>query len=224
MREQADPNSIKVGFIGTGVMGRPMAGQILKAGYPLYVYNRTASRAQTLVDAGATYCESPAAVAAACDVVFTIVGFPPDVEAVYLGDAGIVEAAKPGTILVDMTTSRPDLAKTIAEKATAKDVQVLDAPVSGGDVGAKSGSLSIMVGGDKAAFDLVVPLFELMGQNIVDQGPAGSGQHTKMANQIAIASTMLGMCESLRYALSASLDPERVLESISKGAAGIRGR
>lgn len=220
MIEKVDPQTTKVGFIGTGVMGAPMAGHILQAGYSLSVYNRTASRAQGLVDAGATRCQTPAEVAAQCDVIFAIVGFPPDVESVFLGAEGIVSAAKSGSVIVDMTTSRPDLAKTIAEAASEKGVHSLDAPVSGGDIGAQKGALSIMVGGSRDAFDAVLPLFERMGQNIVYQGPAGSGQHTKMANQIAIASTMLGVCESLRYAQASGLDPETVLSSITKGAAG----
>lgn len=220
MIQKVDPKTTRVGFIGTGVMGAPMAGHLVRAGYRLSVYNRTASKAQALVEAGATLCESPGAVAEACDVVFAIVGFPPDVESVFLGTAGIVASAKPGSILVDMTTSRPDLAQKIAQSAASKGLHALDAPVSGGDVGAKKGSLSIMVGGERAAYDAVLPLFQLMGQNVVYQGPAGSGQHTKMANQIAIASTMMAMCESLRYAQSAGLDAETVLSSISKGAAG----
>jgi 3-hydroxyisobutyrate dehydrogenase len=215
-----DPKVTKVGFIGTGVMGNPMATHILNAGYELYVYNRTESRAQSLVDSGATFCETPGAVAAECDVIFAIVGFPPDVESVFLGEQGIVAAAKAGSIIVDMTTSKPELAVEIAKVAAVKDVHSLDAPVSGGDIGAQKGVLSIMVGGEEAAFEAVLPLFKLMGANIVYQGPAGSGQHTKMANQIAIASTMIGMCESLAYAKAAGLDLETVLSSISKGAAG----
>ena len=201
-------------------MGAPMASHLLAAGYKLFVHNRTASRADELVAAGATYCESPGEVAAAADITFAIVGFPPDVEAVFLGAGGIVESAKPGSIIVDMTTSRPDLAVEIASAAEAKGLSALDAPVSGGDVGARSGQLSIMVGGPEDAFKAVLPLFDLMGGNVVYQGPAGSGQHTKMANQIGIASTMLAMCESLTYAKHAGLNPETVLASISKGAAG----
>ena len=214
------PEKTTLGFIGTGVMGAPMANHLLKAGYQLYVHNRTASRAQALVDAGATYCETPGEVAAKCDVTFAIVGFPPDVKSVFLGDFGIIASSKPGSIIVDMTTSKPDLAVQIAAAAAAKNVIALDAPVSGGDIGARSGALSIMVGGAKDAFDTILPLFDLMGGNVVYQGLAGSGQHTKMANQIAIASTMMAMCESLTYAKHAGLDPETVLESISKGAAG----
>ncbi|MEM8867615.1 MAG: NAD(P)-dependent oxidoreductase [Verrucomicrobiota bacterium] len=220
MMKTISPETTTIGFVGTGVMGCPMALHLQEAGYQLFVHNRTASRARPLVDGGATFCETPGAVAAQSDVIFAIVGFPPDVESVFLGEAGILQAAKEGAIIVDMTTSRPDLAVKIAKEAAVKGVTALDAPVSGGDVGAKNGALSIMVGGEQAAFEALLPLFELMGGNIVYQGPAGSGQHTKMSNQIAIASTMLAMCESLTYAKAAGLDPETVLASISKGAAG----
>ena len=212
--------STKIGFIGTGVMGNPMASHILKEGYELYVYNRTSAKTQSLVASGAHACDSPGSVAEMCDIIFAIVGFPKDVENVFLGSNGIVEKAKPGSIIVDMTTSTPDLAKKIASVAIKKGLHSLDAPVSGGDVGAKSGMLSIMVGGKKEIFNRVLPLFELMGSNVVYQGSAGSGQHTKMANQIGIASSMLAMCESLTYAKAAGLDPETVLKSISSGAAG----
>ena len=212
--------STKIGFIGTGVMGNPMASHILKEGYELYVYNRTSAKTQSLVASGAHACDSPGSVAEMCDIIFAIVGFPKDVETVFLGSNGIVEKAKPGSIIVDMTTSTPDLAKKIASVAIKKGLHSLDAPVSGGDVGAKSGMLSIMVGGKKEIFNRVLPLFELMGSNIVYQGKAGSGQHTKMANQIGIASSMLAMCESLTYAKAAGLDQKTVLKSISSGAAG----
>ena len=212
--------STKIGFIGTGVMGNPMASHILKEGYELYVYNRTSAKTQSLVASGAHACDSPGSVAEMCDIIFAIVGFPKDVENVFLGSNGIVEKAKPGSIIVDMTTSTPDLAKKIASVAIKKGLHSLDAPVSGGDVGAKSGMLSIMVGGKKEIFNRVLPLFELMGSNVVYQGSAGSGQHTKMANQIGIASSMLAMCESLTYAKAAGLDQKTVLKSISSGAAG----
>ena len=212
--------STKIGFIGTGVMGNPMASHILKEGYELYVYNRTSAKTQSLVASGAHACDSPGSVAEMCDIIFAIVGFPKDVETVFLGSNGIVEKAKPGSIIVDMTTSTPDLAKKIASVAIKKGLHSLDAPVSGGDVGAKSGMLSIMVGGEREIFNRFLPLFELMGSNIVYQGKAGSGQHTKMANQIGIASSMLAMCESLTYAKAAGLDQKTVLKSISSGAAG----
>jgi len=209
-----------IGFIGLGVMGKSMAGHLLDAGHTLHVYTRTREKAADLLARGAVWADSPAAIAQACDIVFTIVGFPQDVEAVYLGDNGLVANAKPGAILVDMTTSKPDLAVRIAEALAARGGRALDAPVSGGDKGAREGTLSIMVGGDRAAFDAVLPLFEIMGKNIVYQGPAGSGQHCKLCNQIAIASNMLGVCEAIAYARQAGLDPETVLKSISAGAAG----
>ena len=211
---------MKIAFVGTGVMGKSMAGHLLSAGHDLTVYNRTKSKAQELIDAGAAWADSPGDAAAGAEVVFTIVGFPQDVEEVYFGDGGIVARAGEGAILVDMTTSRPDLAVRIAEAAEGKGMQSLDAPVSGGDVGAREARLSIMVGGPKTAYETVKPLFDLMGTNIVLQGPAGSGQHTKMCNQIAIAAGMLGVCESMAYAKASGLDPETVLESIASGAAG----
>jgi len=210
----------KIGFIGLGVMGKSMAGHLLAAGNTLHVYTRTRAKAADLLERGAVWADSTAAIAQACDIVFTIVGFPQDVEAVYLGENGLVANLKPGAILVDMTTSKPGLAVRIAEATAARGGQTLDAPVSGGDKGAREGTLSIMVGGDRAAFDTVLPLFEIMGKNIVYQGPAGSGQHCKLCNQIAIASNMLGVCEAIAYARQAGLDPETVLKSISAGAAG----
>lgn len=213
-------NKPSIGFIGLGVMGQSMACHLLEAGYPLHVHNRTASKADDLVSKGATWHESPAAIAAVSDIVITIIGFPSDVEAVYFGGSGIIENAKPGSILIDMTTSSPQLAQRIAAAAADKGSQSLDAPVSGGDLGAREARLSIMVGGDEATFQRVLPIFEVMGKNIVFQGPAGSGQHTKMANQIAIASGMLGVCEALAYAETSGLDPSRVLDCIHSGAAG----
>jgi 3-hydroxyisobutyrate dehydrogenase len=209
-----------LGFVGTGVMGKSMAGHLLAAGHTLHVYTRTQSKADDLVAKGAVWEDSPGALSANCDIVFAIVGFPKDVEDVFLGEGCIVPNMKQGAIVVDMTTSRPDLAVRIHDAAVKKGGMSLDAPVSGGDVGAKEARLSIMVGGDKEAFDEVLPLFELMGKNIVYQGPAGSGQHTKMCNQIAIASGMLGVCEAIAYAKKSGLDPETVLKSIGAGAAG----
>jgi len=209
----------QIGFIGTGVMGGSMAGHLLKAGYPLHVHNRTKSRTEELLRQGAQWHDSPGSVAAVCDIVFTIVGFPADVEQVYLSDNGIIARSLFGAILVDMTTSSPLLARRIYENAYGLGVSTLDAPVSGGDVGARDARLSIMVGGDQPAFEAVLPLFRLMGTNVVYQGPAGSGQHTKMANQIAIASCMMGVCEALAYATRAGLDSETVLRSIGNGAA-----
>ena len=217
---QAAKDMETIGFIGTGVMGKSMAGHLLKAGYPVQVYTRSPSKAHSLLDSGATWADSPAALARTCGVIFTIVGFPQDVEAVYLGPEGLLANMKTGAILVDMTTSRPDLAKRIWQEALARGGQALDAPVSGGDKGAREATLSIMVGGEEEAFARVLPIFELMGKNIVLQGPAGSGQYCKMCNQITIASNMLGVCEALAYAKKSGLDPTRVLKSISSGAAG----
>lgn len=208
-----------IGFIGTGVMGRSMAGHLLDAGYSLHVYNRTKEKSAELVGRGAVWENSPGAVAAGSDVVIAIVGFPTDVEEVFLGKEGVVAKAKPGALLIDMTTSSPELAERIHEQGAARNLRALDAPVSGGDVGAREARLSIMVGGDRAAFDEAQALFSLMG-NAVYQGAAGSGQKTKMANQIAIAAGMLGVCEAIAYSVKAGLDPRRVLESIEHGAAG----
>ena len=209
-----------VGFIGIGVMGRSMAGHLLDAGYAVHVYNRTQSKAQDLVDRGAQWQPSPGKVAAAADVIITIVGFPADVESVYLGEDGVLAQARSGSLAIDMTTSCPNLASRIAQEAAAKGVEVLDAPVSGGDIGAREARLSIMVGGSVSGFERALPLFEIMGQNIVHQGPAGSGQHTKMCNQIAIASGMMAISEAMAYAKKSGLQPETVLKSIESGAAG----
>ncbi|MFP4054073.1 MAG: NAD(P)-dependent oxidoreductase [Phycisphaerae bacterium] len=215
-----DTTDLAIGFIGTGVMGRSMAAHLLDAGHTLHVYNRTKSKAADLLDRGATWQDTPSAVAEHCNVIFTIVSFPRDVEEVYFGKDGILQAMQPGTIVVDMTTSRPDLAERIAEQAHQRNGMALDAPVSGGDTGARQGTLSIMIGGDREAYDRVLPLLEHMGGNIVYQGGPGSGQHCKMCNQIAIASNMMGVCEAVAYARQAGLEPETVLKSISAGAAG----
>lgn len=208
-----------IAFIGTGVMGRSMAGHLLKAGHTLHVYNRTKEKAQALLDAGAHWHDSAGAAAANADFVFTIVGMPADVESTYFGAEGIIARAKPGAVLVDMTTSSPKLAQRIATAATARGLSALDAPVSGGDVGAKEARLVIMVGGAEAAFARTQPLFELMGKNIALHGDPGAGQHCKMANQISIASVMMSWCEALTYAEKAGLDPARVIGSIGGGAA-----
>ena len=206
---------MNIGWIGTGVMGVSMAGHLLTAGHRVTVFSRTKSKAQSLLDRGAVWAESPRAVAEASEVVFTMVGFPQDVREVYLGRSGVVEGGSAGKICVDMTTTSPALAKEIAGRVTA-----LDAPVSGGDVGARNATLSIMVGGDRAAFERVLPLLECLGKTIVYQGPAGAGQHTKLANQIVIAGTMIGVCEALIYGKAAGLDLETMLRSIRPGAAG----
>jgi 3-hydroxyisobutyrate dehydrogenase len=213
------PDTFSIAFIGTGVMGRSMAGHLLKAGHTLHVFNRTKAKAQPLLDAGAHWHDTAGAAAAPADFVFTIVGFPADVEATYFGPAGVLAHARPGAVLVDMTTSSPLLAQRIATAAKAKGLAALDAPVSGGDVGAREARLVIMVGGEAAAFERTRPLFELMGKNIALHGGPGAGQHCKMANQISIASIMMSWCEALTYAQKAGLDPARVIESIGGGAA-----
>ncbi|HDX9589164.1 TPA: NAD(P)-dependent oxidoreductase [Bacillus pseudomycoides] len=218
MKQLLPPNSI--GFVGTGVMGKSMVRHLLKAGYTVYVYNRTKEKTADLIEEGAHWCDSPKEIARTVDVVMTMVGYPHDVEEVYFGANGILTHAKQGTITIDFTTSTPTLAKRIYEEGKSKGIYVLDAPVSGGDIGAKEGRLAIMIGGDEEAYKACLPLFELLGKNIVLQGKAGSGQHTKMCNQIAIASNMLGVCEALAYAQKAGLQPEKVLQSISTGAAG----
>lgn len=214
------PQNTVIGFIGTGVMGKSMAGHLLKAGYKVLVHNRTKSKAEELFKAGALWCEQVGSLAAESDVVITIVGYPRDVEATYLGQGGLLEHAKPGTYLVDMTTSSPGLAQRIYTEAKKRQIYALDAPVSGGDIGAREARLAIMVGGDEEAFQALKPIFEVMGRNVILQGAAGAGQYTKMCNQIAIAGTMIGVSEGMAYAKQAGLDPARVLRSIETGAAG----
>ncbi|WP_200894686.1 NAD(P)-dependent oxidoreductase [Bacillus alveayuensis] len=213
-------NKKTIGFIGLGVMGKSMARNLLKAGYPLIVYTRTKEKAADLLNEGAVWKETVAALAKEADVIITMVGYPRDVEEVYFGDNGIIENAREGTYLIDMTTSTPSLAERIYEAAKAKKMYALDAPVSGGDIGAREARLAIMIGGDEEAFHECKPIFEVLGKNIVLQGKAGAGQHTKMCNQIAIATNMIGVCEALAYAKRAGLDHVKVLESISTGAAG----
>jgi len=210
----------QVGWIGTGVMGSSMCGHLLAAGHPVAVFNRSRERARSLVERGAVWADSPRAAAARADVIFTMVGSPADVREVVLGAEGVLEGARAGAVLVDMTTSEPSLAREIHAAAAARGVAAIDAPVSGGDVGAREARLSIMVGGDREALERVRPLLESMGKTIVHQGGPGSGQHTKMVNQVLIASGMVGVCEALLYAHRAGLDPARVLESVSGGAAG----
>ncbi|ALA69361.1 oxidoreductase [Geobacillus stearothermophilus 10] len=209
-----------IGFIGLGVMGKSMARHLLKAGYPLLVYTRTKEKAEGLLQEGAVWKETVADLAREADVVITMVGDPRDVEQVYFGEGGILENARPGTYVIDMTTSTPTLAQSIYEAAKQKGIHALDAPVSGGDIGAREGTLTIMVGGDEDVFLACKPILERLGTNIVRQGGAGAGQHTKMCNQIAIATNMIGVCEAMAYAKRAGLDPFKVLESIAKGAAG----
>lgn len=211
---------MRIGWIGTGVMGLSMCGHAMSRAASVTIYNRTRDKAQLLLDRGAKWADSPRLVAERSDVVFTMVGFPRDVREVYLGRDGVLEGARPATILVDMTTTEPALAREIDAAARAKGLHAVDAPVSGGDVGAREARLSIMVGGDPETVERVRPLLETMGKTIVHQGPAGAGQHTKMCNQIQLAGTMVGMCESLIYARKAGLDLETMLRSISGGAAG----
>ena len=220
MIKEVHPSQIKIGWVGTGVMGRWMCQHVMDLGYTATIFTRTKSKADPLLKAGATWADSPAEVAESSDIIFTIVGFPEDVRQVYLGENGILTMAKSGSIVVDMTTTEPSLAIEIHQAARAKGVSSIDAPVSGGDVGAREARLAIMIGGDQEAVDAIHPLFEAMGQNIVYQGEAGSGQHTKMCNQITISGTMIGVCEALLYGAKAGLDLEIMLSTISKGAAG----
>lgn len=218
---KAEPGKTRIGWIGTGVMGRWMCQHLMDKGYKkATVFNRSRDKAQPLIDLGAEFVDTPKKVAERSDVVFAIVGFPKDVREVFLGEQGALAGSKAGTVLVDMTTSEPSLAVEIAAAAKAKGVYALDAPVSGGDVGAKNAALSIMIGGDKEVVAAVTPLFECMGKTIVHQGAAGSGQHTKMVNQVLIAANMVAICEGLLYAYKAGLDLETVLKSVSVGAAG----
>jgi 3-hydroxyisobutyrate dehydrogenase len=210
----------RVGWIGTGVMGSSMCGHVLAKGYPVVVYSRTKAKADGLVERGARWVDSPRTVGEQSDIVFTIVGFPADVREVYFGASGLLTAARSGQIFVDMTTTEPSLAKQIAEAAKAKGADAVDAPVSGGDVGARNATLSIMIGGDKPTVDRLMPLFETMGKRILYQGGPGAGQHTKMCNQIMIAGTMIGMCEALLYGHKAGSNLDTMVETIRGGAAG----
>jgi len=212
--------NVIIGFVGTGVMGKSMAGHLMRAGYQVQVFNRTKERAEELIRVGAVWQDTVAELAAHSNVIITMVGYPKDVEEVYFGKNGIISHAKSGSYLVDMTTSAPALAKNIYDEALAKGLYALDAPVSGGDIGAKEARLAIMVGGDVDVFEALIPIFNVVGKNVILQGKAGAGQHTKMCNQIAIATTMIGVCEAMAYAKKAGLNPEAVLKSIESGAAG----
>ncbi|MFD2922495.1 NAD(P)-dependent oxidoreductase [Halobacillus naozhouensis] len=210
----------RIGWIGTGVMGKSMVNRLLDEGYQVNVYTRTPSKAEELIEKGAHWQDNVRSLTMESDIIFTMVGYPSDVEGVYYGENGILEHAAAGTYLIDLTTSSPDLAKKINQTAGERGSLALDAPVSGGDVGAKQGTLSIMVGGEEKALEYIQPILNILGDQIVLQGPAGAGQFTKMCNQIAIASNMMGVSEALIYAEAAGLDPSTVLESISGGAAG----
>ena len=212
-------NTTRIGWIGTGVMGHSMCGHLLAEGYRTTIYSRTREKAAGLLERGATWADSPRAVAQSSDVVFTMVGFPADVRAVYFEPDGILAGARQGAVLVDMTTTEPTLAREIEAAARKAGASAVDAPVSGGDVGARNRALSIMIGGEPEAVDAVMPLLQILGRNIVHQGSPGAGQHTKMCNQVVIAGTMIGVCESLLYAHRAGLDTERMLQSIRSGAA-----
>jgi 3-hydroxyisobutyrate dehydrogenase len=216
---KVEPGRTRIGWIGTGVMGRWMCQHLMTKGYAATVYNRTHDKAQPLLGAGAAWADTPRALAERSDVVFAIVGFPRDVREVFLGPQGALAGCRSGAILVDMTTSEPSLAQEIYQAARGKGVSAIDAPVSGGDVGARNAALSIMVGGDAEAVEAVRSLLECMGKTIVHQGPAGAGQHTKMVNQVLIATNMIGVCEALLYGYKAGLDLKTVLQSVGGGAA-----
>lgn len=213
------PLTTRLGWIGTGVMGSSMCGHLVQAGYRVTVHNRTKAKAHPILERGAAWAENPQAVAAGSDVLFTMVGFPAEVRDCYLGESGIFRGVKAGTILIDMTTTAPSLSRELAERAAALDCTAIDAPVSGGDVGARQATLSIMIGGKTSAVQTVMPLLELLGKKLVHQGSVGAGQHAKLCNQLIIASTMVGACESLLYGFKAGLNLDRLLQSISGGAA-----
>jgi len=217
--KKISPKKTTVGWIGTGVMGSSMCSHLIKKGYKTIVYNRTRRKAKSLIEQGAKWAKTPKDVAANVDVIFTIVGFPNDVRQVYFGGDGILEGIQKGSLVVDMTTTEPTLAEEIYQAAKLRGASSVDAPVSGGDIGAQAGTLSIMVGGDKKDVDSMMPLFKLMGKNIVHQGGAGKGQHAKMCNQIMAASLMIGVCETLLYGYKAGLDLDTMLSSVGKGAA-----
>ena len=214
------PSSVRLGWIGTGVMGGPMCAHLIRAGYSLTVFTRTPSKAQVLLDEGALWAESLTALVEKTDVICTMVGFPKDVRDIYLSQNGLLPKCRPGQVFIDFTTSEPSLAQEIAERASEQQAFVLDAPVSGGDVGAKQGTLSIMVGGKDSVFEALQAILRVFGKVLVHHGPAGCGQHAKLCNQITIAGTMMGVCEALLYAQQAGLDAEKLLESIRQGAAG----
>ncbi|MFG0263105.1 MAG: NAD(P)-dependent oxidoreductase [Novipirellula sp. JB048] len=215
------PGQTRIGWIGTGVMGASMCGHLIAEGFATTVYNRTRAKAQGLLDRGASWADSPREVAERADVVFAIVGHPDDVRQVFLCENdGVLAGCDAGKILVDMTTSEPSLAVEIAALAQRRGVHALDAPVSGGDLGAQAGKLSIMIGGDAEVAAALRPCFAAMGETIIHQGPAGAGQHTKMVNQTLIATGMIGVCEALIYAHRAGLDLDTVLRSVGSGAAG----
>jgi 3-hydroxyisobutyrate dehydrogenase len=214
------PGNTRIGWIGVGVMGASMCGHLLRAGFAATVFNRTRAKAEPLLAAGAAWADSPKQVAAASDVVFTMVGYPADVRQVILGPDGVLAGCRPGRIIVDMTTSEPSLAVEIAEAAAKRGVHAVDAPVSGGDVGAREARLSIMIGGEPEVIEALRPCWHAMGKTFVRQGGPGAGQHTKMVNQVLLGGNMMGVCEGLLYAYKAGLDLETVMQSVASGAAG----
>lgn len=213
-------NNPTIGFIGTGVMGKSMIMNLQEAGYNLNIFTRTKEKALPLIESGCNWYDSVATLASESDVIITMVGYPEDVKDIYFGNDGIIANAKEHSFLIDMTTSKPSLAIEIFGDAIKRNIYALDAPVSGGDIGARNGTLSIMVGGEPEVFEVILPIFNVLGENIILQGKAGSGQHTKLANQITIASNMIGVCEAILYAKKADLDPTLMLDSIKSGAAG----
>ena len=217
---KVEPGRTRIGWVGTGIMGSSMCGHLLEAGFAATVYNRSRSKAEKLIAKGARWADNPQGVAAASDVVFTIVGYPADVRQVTLGERGVIAGCRSGSIVVDMSTSEPSLAIEIARRATEIGAHAVDAPVSGGDVGAREARLSIMIGGEKEVVEALQPCWQAMGKTIVYQGGPGSGQHTKMVNQILIASNMIGVCEALLYGFRAGLNLEEVMKSVASGAAG----
>ena len=210
----------KIGFVGVGIMGKSMVRNLMKAGYELHIYARTKSKVEDVISEGAVYHDTVGECASDVDVMISIVGYPKDVEEVYFGEKGILNSAKEGTYVIDMTTSSPKLAKKIYDAAKEKGLHAMDAPVTGGDTGAKNGTLSILVGGDKEDYEACHKVFEAMGTNINYEGGPGCGQHTKMANQIMIAGTLSGVCEAMRYAEAQGLDLHTLLDSVATGAAG----
>ncbi|CAM3095794.1 NAD(P)-dependent oxidoreductase [Filibacter tadaridae] len=210
----------RLAFIGTGVMGKSIVKHLLKAGFEVAIHTRTKEKAESLIEEGAIWASSVSEAVSGAKIVFTMVGYPLDVESVYFGEEGILSYGQSDQVVIDMTTSSPLLAKRIAKKASELKMASIDAPVSGGDVGAQNGTLSIMCGGEEKTFKKILPILSLFGKQIVYQGAAGAGQHTKMCNQIAIATNMIGVCEAIAYAEQAGLTPETVLSSISSGAAG----
>jgi len=218
--QKVEPGQTRLGWIGTGVMGRSMCRHLMDAGFSMTVFSRTQDKARELIEAGAIWAESPKEVASQSDIVFSIVGFPSDVQEVMLGEQGAIRGAAPGSVLVDMTTSQPSLAEKIDQEAREQGVHSVDAPVSGGDIGAREARLSIMIGGEKEVVDALAPCWEAMGKTIVYQGKAGAGQHTKMVNQTLIATNMIGVCEALLYGYQAGLNLETVMQSVCSGAAG----